>query len=577
MLRRSFPLRPTRRAALFLLALGGLAAVPRALRAQEQGILGSVTAGDTGKPLEGAMVLLLDPAGRRVNGVLSAANGWFRLAAPSPGRYRLRVERIGYASTDSDVFDVPAGQTVERRLTTSVKPVQLANIDVSGGRRCQVRPAEGVATASVWDEARKALAAATWTAERGMYQFAWMTFQRSLDQTGRRVVKEERSFNRHFTSQPFSAVEPEKLAAGGFVQLVGGGPITSNPRAEWQYYAPDAKVILSDPFLDTHCFRIERTEREGVRMIGLTFEPIAGRSLPDVAGTIWLEQASARLRSLEFRYVNLLRDLSEHDGGGELTFSELPNGTWIVKDWRIRMPRISEERDTGGRTRRVHVVGYQDEGGIVQQAQTAGGTKVLDELMGGVHGTVLDSLGRPATGLRVWLEGTQLATVSDSVGGFSFSNVGRGLYRVMASSDAFDEAGETGAHADIQVGEKGISEVRIEIPSLNHALLQRCVETPPRADEAVVAGRVFDRAGSPVMGADVRVIWEQVRGGAAGLSVAQEGVGAQSDEDGLFTFCGVPTDRTVELRATLGERESAVVKLPLSLEVETAIARIVLP
>src|SRR5207248_843402 len=132
---------------------------PPAARAQAQGILGNVTAGDSGRPLEGAMVLLLNEAGARVNGVLSAANGWFRIAVQTPGRYRLRVERIGYSNTESDVFEVSAGQTVERKVTASVKPVQLASIDVSGGRRCQVRPAEGVATATVWDEARKALAA----------------------------------------------------------------------------------------------------------------------------------------------------------------------------------------------------------------------------------------------------------------------------------------------------------------------------------------------------------------------------------------------------------------------------------
>src|SRR6185503_14248572 len=153
-------------------------------------------------------------------------------------------------------------------------------------------------------------------------------------------------------------------------------------------------------------------------------------------------QSNAQLRSLEFRYVNLLRDLPNHDAGGELTFSELPNGTWIVKDWRIRMPRISEERDAQGRTRRYVVTAYQDEGGIVQQAQTAGGTKILDELQGGVHGAVSDSLGRPAPGLRVRLDGTAFEAVSDSLGVFSFSDVGRGLYRVMAASDALTEAGE---------------------------------------------------------------------------------------------------------------------------------------
>jgi hypothetical protein len=571
------PVGRTRLIPLLTLAVAALWATPGGARAQEQGILGNVTAGDTGRPLEGAMVLLMNAAGTRVNGVLSAANGWFRLPVPAPGKYRLRIQRIGYADTDSDLFDVAAGATVEKRVTASIKPVQLASIDVSGGRRCQVRPADGVATATVWDEARKALAAATWTTDREMYQFSWMKYSRDLDASGRRVLKEQRSFDRHFTSQTFVALDPNELAAHGFVQLVGGGSIETKPGAEWQYYAPDATVMLSDPFLDTHCFRLERKEVDGVRLIGLAFEPIAGRSLPDVAGTIWLEQANARLRSLEFRYVNLLRGLAEQDGRGEINFMELPNGTWIVKDWFIRMPRLAEERDNAGRTRRFVVKGYQDDGGIVQQARTAKGTKIFDDVIGGVHGFVLDSVGRPASGLTVSLEGTQFSTVSDSLGAFSFSDVGRGLYRVVATTPALAEAGETGAHADVQVGTKGIVEVKLELPSLTHAILERCVETPPRSDEAVVVGRVVDRSGKPVSGADVRVSWEEVRDGASGLRMASEGIGQESDDEGLFTFCGVPTDRTVEVVAAVGEQKSEVARIPLGVGTETAVARVVLP
>ena len=97
------------------------------------------------------------------------------------------------------------------------------------------------------------------------------------------------------------------------------------------------------------------------------------------------------------------------------------------------------------------------------------------------------------------------------------------------------------------------------------------------SDEAVVAGRVMDATGNPVEGAEVRVTWEEVSGGAVGLRMNQQGLASTSDDMGGFTFCGVPTDRTVELRAVLGERESDPVKVPISLEAETAIARIVLP
>ena len=150
------------------------------------------------------MVLLFDERGVRVNQVLTASNGWYRVHVPAPGHYRLRVERIGYASTDSDAFEVAAGAPLEKMIPTLIEPIQLAAFDLSGSSRCQVRPADGVATATVWEEARKALTAVTWTSDREIYRFAWKRFQRGMDATGRRILSERRTFNRQFTSQPFT-------------------------------------------------------------------------------------------------------------------------------------------------------------------------------------------------------------------------------------------------------------------------------------------------------------------------------------------------------------------------------------
>jgi hypothetical protein len=324
--------------------------------------------------------------------------------------------------------------------------------------------------------------------------------------------------------------------------------------------------------------RLERRERDGVRMIGLAFEPISGRQLPDVAGVVWLDQRTAELKSIEYRYVNLMRELGDdHDAGGALEFAALPNGTWIVKDWRIRMPRISEERDAQGRIRRYVVTAYQDEGGNVRQVRTNTGAVVLDEVQGGIHGTVIDSLGRPAPGLRVWLEGTEHATIADSVGAFSFAGVGKGFYRVATISPALEAAGEIDTHVDVDVAQTGITEVKLELPFVTRTLLGRCIDTPPLADEAVLAGRVVDARGAAVEGAQVRVTWNQVAQGAAGLRMNEEGMAQTTDELGGFTFCPVPTDQTARVQATLGERESEPVEVPIGQADEAVVARVVLP
>ncbi len=352
-------------AALFVPALVLLSAP---LGAQQQ-VRGLVTAEGTGAPIEGAMILLIDLAGNRVGGVLSASDGRFQVPVPDPGRYVLRVERIGYESMDTDPLEVPAGRSVEQRIVSKVRPIQLAGLDVRAGRRCEVRPAEGLATATVWEEVRKALASATWTSDRGMYRFVWIRFERTLDRTGRRVLSGRRYVHRGLGSQPFTAADPRELAANGFVEIL--------PEGDWRYSAPDAKVLLSDAFLDTHCFKLTTEERDGTLLIGLVFEPISGRRLTDVAGVLWLELATARLRSVQFTYMNLLPGLS-HEGGGDVTFVDLPNGTWIVKDWAIRMPTITQSRDSRTGEIRYRVTGYRSEGGSVQRASTNTGDVVMD-------------------------------------------------------------------------------------------------------------------------------------------------------------------------------------------------------
>ena len=58
---------------------------------------------------------------------------------------------------------------------------------------------------------------------------------------------------------PFESLPADSLVHYGFVQSDG---------RDQMYYAPDAGVLLSDPFLDTHCFRLA-SGREG--LVGLAF------------------------------------------------------------------------------------------------------------------------------------------------------------------------------------------------------------------------------------------------------------------------------------------------------------------
>ena len=542
------------RAGIFLFFAAALATTPSVTLGQQQ-VRGSVLDGDGHAPIEGAMVILLQGE-QEMTRVLTTVDGSFRLNVAEPGRYSLRVDRIGYASQFSGVFDLGAGAVVQRTISTNVRPIVLAGFEVETSRRCEVRPSEGLATGRVWEEARKALAAAEWTSERGLYQFVWMRFVQSLNSSGRRVLSEERTRRRDLTNQPFSSVSPEVLASEGFRQTRG---------EEVFYAAPDASVLLSDSFLDTHCLALEEHEEDPARLVGIRFEPIPDRELPEIEGVLWLEREGGRLRSVEYRYVNLEYRVTGPGAGGEILFRELPNGTWIVQEWSIRLPRVLQERNPYGQTVGYRVLGYKVEGGVVDRVATSGGELIgEDTALGRIEGIVSDSLGRPAAGARVWVEGTDLEAESGPGGVFTITGVTPGTWSVGASHPTLEIVGHPGVFQEVPVERGGIRSLVVSLPSVHRAALERCLETPSGVGEAELIGRIVDESGSPVAGGHVRASWTDY--GPAGLAVVQgpiqqveEGFEIRADERGVFAYCNVPTYHTVTLlasRAPLPEYEA---------------------
>lgn len=292
-------------------------------------------------PVEGAMVVLLDGDDRPRARTLSDASGRFRVRAPGPGVWRLRVDRIGFASSVSRALTLERGETLVQRLEISAEPIRLEGVRAGGERRCVLRPEEGAQVHRLWQEVRKALAAAAWTDSVDAYRYRLTHFDRELEPDRLRVRSERLEPSRGFWRNPYESLPAEELLEDGFVRETGDGLV---------YSAPDADVLLSDPFLDTHCLRIEGMGAdEPVRgLLGLAFEPIPGRrGVPEIAGVLWVEPRTAELRRLEFEYAGLgsvgLAAGQEH-AGGTVIFHALPNGAWIIREWAIRMPVVEETR-----------------------------------------------------------------------------------------------------------------------------------------------------------------------------------------------------------------------------------------
>lgn len=328
--------------------------------ARAQVVRGTLLEEETSRPIPGAFVILQDSAGRSVATTMTAGAGTWLLRAPAAGTYQIRADRIGYSSLVSEPLTLAEGESVTYRLSAGVAPIEMAELAVEGaGGECDVLEEEGLAVYRVWEEARKALAAIVWTGQQPYYRFDAVHFEQSLDADEQPLSEIEYEEVRYFGRHPFRAIPVQDLVLGGFVQRISGTV---------QYYGPDAAVLLSDEFLRRHCFRLLDTDDP--TLVGLEFEPVADARVEDIAGTMWLDAASAELRRLDFRYENLDLGVDTRHLGGTIHFVRLPSGAWIVQHWAIRVPVLQlgpERRNSAGRPlpRRLILGGMNEGGGQV--------------------------------------------------------------------------------------------------------------------------------------------------------------------------------------------------------------------
>lgn len=535
--------------------------------ATAQVVRGRVLEEGSGTPLAGAMIVLTDAGGDQAGRILTDDLGRFTLRAPRDGAYTLRADRIGYASVTSAPLELAAGAAAFHDLVVPVEAIALANITVEGERRCVLRPEGGLDVSRVWEEARKALAAAAFTDETSIYRYVTMRHERDLDPDARTVRNEQRNFSDLMQRQTFVSRPVEELMADGFVQEEEDGTF---------YYAPDANVMLSDAFLDTHCLRVREGEDETAGFIGLAFEPVdRRRGHIDIRGVMWLEPESSELQWLEYDYADLQAELRSRHLGGKVMFAGLPNGTWVVREWYIRMPRPGMRPNPFTNIPERFLAGIRETGAVVMRILTPQGETLVESETGTIEGTVLDSLHtRPLEGARVFAEGTDRSAVTGEDGRYRLTGLTEGAYRIAYHHPVLEEVGFAPDPVEVEVRRGEISALRLLTPSRREVLRDACAEEDVVDRTAVLAGRVVDGvSGIPLAGAVVTATWTgwdiytsgpsstaRPRGGgdpAAGLVGIEENVSqyeAVTGADGHFLFCRVPVGPGVVVEAAVADR-----------------------
>ena len=524
-------------------ALGSLAARPL----EAQVIRGQVVDSTSGAPVKAGFVILRSVSGTELQRTLTTRDGRFTIQPPGAGVYRLRSERIGYGAWDSPTIRIVPGDTLDFVLRVSALPIILSTITVVEDTPCQIRATEGEDTGILWEEVRKALVAASWSAAQGLFRHELQSYRRMLDRSRRRVSQEEVSLSSGYYRSPFTSRSPDSLALQGYVVDENGG--------QWRwYYAPDANVLRDQTFQNTHCFSIVRDTRDGIPLVGLAFVPIPTRQLPDVEGTLWLEEESSALSRLEFRYTGL-EDVPEDDRiGGTVEFLAMPSGAWIVHRWQIRTPRLAPRESRGLYVTRTEAVirGFSDLGGEVVRIHGQDGSIVYTSPnVVRVTGMVFDSTrGKPLSGAAVSIEGTPYTGVTAANGTFDIAALVNGEYGITFTHPWGDSLGYVPEHRWAKLTPRETVFVQLALPSVESILRQRCPATTSQNTRALV-GTVRDEAGRVVgRGVGVTVSWQRfnMSEGGGPLTIRDRGEQVFTDDKGRYIFCGLPLETTITVR-----------------------------
>ena len=519
---------------------------------------GTVVQPDSITPLSGAIVVVTDARGAAVARVLTGSRGGFSVALPAPAQYTLTLLRIGYRPTLGPVVSVGPGETVRTRIVAGSAAVTLAVVRVRERETCRVSTDTGLMVARVWEEARKAMLSSQLSADGAPLYAEWVGYERVLDPNGKLVRQQRVRSAKHLTQHAFTSVPADILRDQGYVSQDSVGV---------NYYAPDAEVLLSDTFVSGHCFHlVESPTNAG--LVGVAFTPAGDRrDMREIEGTLWVDRASAELRHVDFRYLNLPEPSSQAEPGGRVEFLRLADGNWLVSRWHIRMPEVAKrDRVSADGSRRtvmastmLYLRAVRVSGGEVTRASRS--DTVLYRTEGptvAVQLTSRDTL-MSRNGAVLTLEGTDYSAIADSVGRFRLSPVLAGRYRANVRTPLMRTLGMPSVEMEVETHDDGRID-SLALPPARDVLAHACPRESVANHEGMLHGHVRDEQARAIPDAVVTTAWQAGFGAMAGRGVEyrEKTLTSRTDAYGAWRICGVPTD--ISLSVAVATRDAADVR-----------------
>lgn len=531
--------------------------LPGALQAQL--VRGTVRDAASGAPLAGVIVSVHrigEPASdqNRLAAALTAANGTYALTPNDTGRFVVTAKRIGVRRFESAPFVLARGATHVLDVALEGVRFDLPIVTVSGATPCNTRSSDRARVASLWEEARTALTASELSLRERLYRATITRYQRALEPRSLTVRGETRDVKRSVTERAFTSFPAESLAMQGYARVLPDGVI--------EYFAPDERVLLSDAFVRDHCFALATDGANGE--VGITFTPTRARRASDIEGTIWLDGRSYELRRVSFRYTNFPLPVRDPRVGGEVQFSRLERGVWMVSRWYMRVPQVEMQRDITGTSRtgriiadRPVIVGFTEDGGYVIPDEARGAARAAL-----LTGRVLDSTGRaPLVEARVTIAGLDRSADVQRDGSFRLSDVPPGSYTLLVEHPAYARLGIFAGEQVLTVEEGRDSATLVQALGRPQILRQLCgydevpdsvtavrvLLPPPPAADTAPDGRVVHFSWD-----NPKLLTPTIPGGI--VKTTTLALDLPVDAAGGVTACSLPREKriTIEERAANG-------------------------
>lgn len=521
-------------------------------RLTSQQVVGRAHAAGSDVPVSAAAVVLVNDAGVIVAGTLSSPDGNYSLRAPTPGHYRVRARRIGFAP-DSTELTLSSGATKFDPTLTPLR-ANLEVVRIEGIQKCEVEHETGDAAYQLWEAAQNALASTIAAAGDKLFVYRLQRFVREVDPSLHRTIYGTTTFSRSRASEPYHSVSPDSLTTVGFARVEGDSSV---------YYAPDAYTLTAEEFIRSHCLRAVR-DTARPNQLGLAFEPIHRSNVVDVSGVLWIDRASSELRDLEYHYElpRLNRGRNRLPAGanaatGHIEYRQLGNGAWIVNRWIIQVPVQGElpNYSVNGHTAptvRANMV-WEVGGDVLDALQPNDSSARMDEIAGAIDGRILAGPNRvPVHGAEMSLSprdgsSTEESRSTQADGSFSFDSLSPGDYVLRAVNMVFDTVNITFPPIPVSVRAGTRQTLTIAMPSPDEGREELCGDRDPR--RTILHGTVRDSAnGRPVSRARVLLTWMNPGSDSTATDVHESE--ARSDAYGKYVFCDLAPGVRVIVSAT---------------------------